>query len=50
MLDARRAQTAAPAVAAILREEGVVDPRLDDFLRRVRDCLPSPQSGENDQS
>ena len=40
LLDARRAEDAAADVAAVLRDEGVPDPRLEDFLRHVRDYLP----------
>jgi glycerol-3-phosphate dehydrogenase len=35
-LDARRAAAAAPAVAALLREETGADPRLEDFLALAR--------------
>ena len=41
LLDARLAREVAPDVAGVLRDEGVNDPRLDDFMHRVRDYLPS---------
>jgi len=40
LLDARRAQAAAADVATVLRDAGVPDPRLEDFLRHVPDYLP----------
>ncbi len=40
LLDARRAQAAAADVATVLRDAGVPDPRLGDFLRHVPDYLP----------
>lgn len=43
-LDAREAARMAPAVAAILREEGVAQPGLEDFLKLCRQYLPPPSA------
>lgn len=40
-LDARRATEMAPSVAAILEDEGVVDPRLQGFLDLCQHYLPA---------
>ena len=40
-LDARRARAMAPSVAAILEDEGVGDPRLQDFLSLCQRYLPA---------
>ena len=39
-LDARQAAQMAPAVADILRDEGVVQTGLEEFLKLCRHCLP----------
>lgn len=40
-LDAKQAAAMAPDVAAVMREEGIRDPRLDDFLKLSKSYLPS---------
>jgi glycerol-3-phosphate dehydrogenase len=40
-LDARAARAAAPAVASLLREEGITDPGLADFLVTCDGYLPA---------
>jgi glycerol-3-phosphate dehydrogenase len=42
-LDARQAAQMAPQVAALMHEEGLADPRLDEFLALCAHCLP-PQA------
>jgi glycerol-3-phosphate dehydrogenase len=45
-LDAGQAAAMAPAVAAILREEGIADPEMEAFIQLCRAYLPALHTGD----
>ena len=50
LLDARRAGAVATEVARVMQDEGVIDPRLHDFMHRVRYCLPDNLTNHNQET
>lgn len=50
LLDARRAGAVATEVERVMQDEGVIDPRLHDFMHRVRYCLPDNLTNHNQET